>query len=286
MNPINLGGKVCVVTGGSSGIGKETALGLAGLGATVVMSVRDGHRGEEARDEIVTQTRKSDVRLEVCDLLSMSATKEFVKRFGLNYNRPDVLVNNAGGVFSKRQATAEGFERTLALNYLAPVLIARGLASLLVSNAPSRVIDVGSGEHSRGSIDLEDLHMAKHYNSRRAYSSAKLMLTMFTYEFARRFAATGVTANVVQPGFVATNLGRNSGSRLQSALFRMMRPFQTSPRKAAETLVYLSSSAEVEEVTGKCFSGLKEVKTSQASYDEVMQARLWEATSALLSLPQ
>lgn len=285
-NSSNMAGKVCVVTGSSSGIGKATALGLAALGATVVMVVRDQHRGEIAKDEIVAETRNSEIRLEVCDLLSMNATRELVRRFGSSYSRLDVLVNNAGGVFASRQNTPEGFERTLALNYLAPVLIARGLAPLLVSSAPSRVIDVGSGEHARGGLDFGDLRVTGHYSSRKAYSSAKLMLTMFTYELARRLAGTGVTANVVQPGFVATNLGKNSGSGLQSALFRMMRPFQISAEKAAETSVYLSSSVDVKDATGKCFSKMKEVKTSQVSYDEEKQKRLWDVTSGLLSLPK
>jgi NAD(P)-dependent dehydrogenase (short-subunit alcohol dehydrogenase family) len=284
LNSLDMAGRVCIVTGSNSGIGKETALGLAGLGATVVMVVRDRHRGETARNEIVAHGRKGDVRLEVCDLLSMDATRGFVKRFRSNYTRLDVLVNNAGAVFSNRQTTAEGFERTLALDYLAPVLVTRGLAPLMISSAPSRVVNVGSGEHSRGRIDFGDLQMAKHYGSRQAYSNAKLMLTMFTYEFARRFAATGVTANVVQPGFVATNLGRSSGSGLLSVSFWLMRPFQISAKRAAETVVYLASSDEVKSATGKCFSKLKEVTTSQASHDEEMQKRLWDTTSALLTL--
>jgi NAD(P)-dependent dehydrogenase (short-subunit alcohol dehydrogenase family) len=286
LNSSEMVGKVCVVTGSSSGIGKETALGLAELGATVVMVVRDQRRGETAKEEIISKTQNKEIRLEVCDLLSMSATRELVRRLVKSYARLDVLVNNAGGVFSKRQTTAEGFERTLALNYLAPVLIARGSAPLLASSAPSRVIDIGSREHSRGRIDFGDLQMAKRYSSRRAYSNAKLMLTMFTYEFARRLGATEVTANLVQPGFVATNLGKNSGSRLQSVMFGMMRPSQISARKAAETPVYLSSSSDVKGVTGKCYSKQKEVKTSQASYDEEMQKRLWEVTSELLSMPK
>lgn len=143
---------------------------------------------------------------------------------------------------------------------------------------------MGSGDHAHGKIDLEDLQSARQYSSRSAYSDAKLMITMFTYELARRLAGTGVTANLVQPGFVATNLGRNSGSALLSASFRMMRPFQTSAGEAAETPVYLASSEDLDGVTGKCFSRLKEVRTSPLSYDEALQRRLWEETSRLLGL--
>ena len=241
-------------------------------------------RGRIAKEELSAKTKNNDIHLEVCDLLSMGETRELVKRIGASYGRLDVLVNDAGGVFSRRQTTAEGFEQTLALDYLAPVLIARGLVPLLVSSAPSRVINVGSGEHSRGKIDFEDLQMTRHYSSRKAYSNAKLMLTIFTYELARRLGGSGVTANVVQPGFVATSLGKNSGSRLYSVTFGMMRPFQISAQRAAETVVYLSSSAETKDVTGRCYSRLRQVSTSRTSYDEELQSRLWNVTSELLSI--
>jgi NAD(P)-dependent dehydrogenase (short-subunit alcohol dehydrogenase family) len=286
MSSTDMAGRVCLVTGASSGIGKETARGLAALGATVVMAVRDRNRGERVRDEIVSDTRNSEVHLEICDLLLMDSVREFAKRFASSHDSLDVLVNNAGGVFNERQTTPEGFERTLALNYLAPFLLSRELVPLVVSRSDSRVINVGSGDYYRGQIDVADLKMADKYNPRRAYSKAKLMLTMFTYELARRLATSAVTANVVQPGFVATSLGKNSGSRLLSASFLLMRPFQISAQKAAESLVYLSSSADVKGVTGRCFRRTLEVRTSPFSYDEAMQKRLWDATSVILGLPQ
>ena len=281
----SMAGKLCLVTGGTSGIGKEVAIGLARLGAKLIVVGLRPERGGLALEEITRRSGSKEVSLETLDLTLMGSVRQFAERFVSEHPRLDVLVNDAGGVFSKRQTTPEGFERTLALDYLAPFVLSRELLPLLVSSSPSRIINVGSGEHAGGRIDLEDMQMAQGYASRRAYSNAKLMLTMFTYELARRLAGADVTANLVQPGFVATNLGRDSGSRLLWASFRMMRPFQTSPQKAAETLVYVASSKEVQGVTGKCYSKMREIETSKTSHDRELQTRLWETTSRLLGLP-
>lgn len=277
-------GKVCVVTGANSGIGRETVLALAGMGARVVMAVRDRERGEKARAEIVGETGSNEVDLMVCDVSLMSEVRRFAGEFTGNYDRLDVLINNAGAVFYKRQVTPESFERTLALNYLGPFLLTRELLPLLKSSVPSRVISLSSGLHKSGKVDFGDLQSEKDYEGMRAYRSAKLMVLMFTYELARRLEGSGVSVNAVQPGFAATNLGRNSGSRLQSFMFGMMRPFQASAKKAAETSVYLASSKEVEGVTGKCFARMKETATAPASYDQQMQRQLWETTEKLLGL--
>ncbi|WP_455283887.1 SDR family oxidoreductase [[Eubacterium] cellulosolvens] len=278
-------GKVCIVTGSNSGIGRETALALANMGATVVMVVRNLGRGENARAEIVDETGNHATRLMTCDLSSMHSIRQFVKEFKQQRERLDVLINNAGALFSRRQTTLDGFERTLAVNYLGPFLLTHELLPLLKSGAPSRAINVGSGLHKSGKVDFDDLQSEKNYNAMNAYANAKLMFTRYTYELARRLAGTGITANVVEPGFVATNLGRNSGSHLYSLVHRMMRPFQISAKKGAETSVYLASAHEVEGVTGKCFSRLRETTTAQVSYDQQMQGHLWDATVELLGLP-
>jgi len=278
-------GKVCIVTGSNSGIGKETALALANMGARVVVVVRNWERGEKARQEIMNKTGNHATLRMICDISSMDSIREFAKQFKAQYNRLDVLINNAGAVFSRRQTTIEGFERTIAVNYLGPFLLTCELLPLLKSSAPSRVINVGSGMHRSGKMDFDDLQSEKTYNAMNAYANAKLMLTTHTYELARRLDGTGVTVNVVEPGFVATNLGTNSGSHLYSLMFKMTRPFQVSAKKGAETSVYLASAREVEGVTGKCFSGLKETTTAQVSYDQQLQRRLWDATVRLLGLP-
>ena len=263
--------KVCIVTGSNSGMGKETALALANMGAKVVMVVRNPERGEKALAEIISKTGNHSTALMVCDLSSMDSIRYFVREFKNKYDRLDVLVNNAGAIFSKRQTTVDGFERTLAVNYLGLFLLTQELLPLLKSSAPSRIINISSGLHKSGKIDFDDLQSMREYNGRKAYNNAKLMVIMHAYELARRLEDTGVAVNVVLPGFVATNLGRNSGSRLQSFMFRIVRPMQVSAKKGAETTIYLASSSEVKGVTGRCFSRLKETTTAPISYDQQMQ---------------
>jgi NAD(P)-dependent dehydrogenase (short-subunit alcohol dehydrogenase family) len=285
-------GKICIITGSNSGIGKETATNLVKMGATIVMVVRDQERGEKARTEIVKQTGNNSVDLMICDLSSMDSIRHFVKEFKRKYDRLDVLVNNAGAMFNKREVTSEGFEKTVAVNYLGPFLLTRELLDLLKSSAPSRIINVSSGLAKNGKVDLDDLQSEKNYKGTKAYSkvrapvyaNTKLMLMMFTYELARRLKGSGVTANVLMPGFVATNLGKNSGSLSSSIMFKMVRPMQVSAKKGAETSIYLASSEDVKDVTGKCFIKKKEAMTCPASYDEELQKRLWNKTESMLSL--
>jgi NAD(P)-dependent dehydrogenase (short-subunit alcohol dehydrogenase family) len=279
-------GKVCIVTGSNSGIGKETALALASMGASVVMVVRNQERGEKARAEIVDKTGSDTTALMICDLSSMNSVRQFAIEFKDQHDRLDVLINNAGALVGKRQNAVDGFETTLAVNYLGPFLLTHELLPLLKSSAPSRVINVGSGMHRTGKIDFDDLKSDNSYNAMSAYANSKLMMTTYTYELARRLRGTGVTVNVVEPGFVATKLGRNSGSLLYSLGFSLMRPFQVSAKKGAETSVCLASAREVEGVTGKCFSKLRETTTARISYDRQSQRLLWDATVRLLELDE
>ena len=275
-------GKVCIVTGSNSGIGKETALALAGMGAVVVMAVRNRERGERARSEIIEETGNQATDLMICDVSSIESIRRFAREFKEKYDRLDVLINNAGAVFSNRQTTPDGVEMTLAVNYLGPFLLTLELLPLLKASAPSRVINLSSGMHGTGKINLDDLQSEKGYRGMQTYAKAKLMVTTITYEWARRLDGTGVAVNVVEPGFVATNLGRNSGSLISSIMFGLVRPIQISPRKGAETSVYVATSDELEGVTGKCFAKLKE--KPKISYDREIQRRLWDSTMDLLGV--
>jgi NAD(P)-dependent dehydrogenase (short-subunit alcohol dehydrogenase family) len=279
-----MSGKICIVTGSNSGIGKETALALVEMDATVIMVVRSQEKGQKVLDEIIVQTGKHSVSLMLCDMSSVASIRAFVKEFKKKYDRLDVLVNNAGGQFSKREVTPEGFERTFMVDYLAPFLLTHELLDLLKASAPSRIINVSSGLAKNGKINFDDLQSVKDYKGMQVYSNAKLMLMLFTYELSRLLEGTGVSANVLMPGFVATNLGKNSGSRLSSIMFKMVRPMQINAKKGAETSVYLASSDEARDVSGKCFAKKKEVVTCPASYDESVQKRLWNETFALLGL--
>ncbi len=284
-------GKICIVTGSNSGIGKETALGLAKMGAIVVMVVRNKERGEKALVEIAKQSGNNSVDLMTCDLSSMESIRQFSKEFKKKYTRLDVLVNNAGAVFNRREVTPEGFERTFAVNYLGPFLLTHELLDVLKGSAPSRIINVSSGLAKDGKVDLDDLQGEnptgkKAYSHARSpfYANTKLMLILYTYELARRLQCSGVTVNVLYPGFTATNLGKNSGSLRSSIMFKMVRPMQQSVKKGAETSIYLASSDEASGITGKCFEKKKEELTCPASYDEDLQRRLWIKTERLLGL--
>jgi NAD(P)-dependent dehydrogenase (short-subunit alcohol dehydrogenase family) len=277
-------GKVCIVTGSNSGIGKETALALTGMGATVVMAVRDPQRGEAARAEIIKRTGKDTVDLMLCDLSSTNSVRLFVEEFSAKYDRLDVLINNAGAACHERQITEDGFERSLAVNYLGPFLLTRELLPLLERSAPSRVINLSSGLHGRAKIDFDDIQSERNYKGMRAYESTKLMILMYTYELARRLEGTGVTANVVLPGFVATNLGANMGGLRNKIMFKLVRPFQINAEKGAETSVYVATSPELESVTGRCFAKSQERLSSEESYDESVQKKLWDVAESLLGL--
>jgi NAD(P)-dependent dehydrogenase (short-subunit alcohol dehydrogenase family) len=280
----NMRGNVCIVTGSNSGIGRETALALAAMDATVVMVVRNRERGEKARVEIIEETGNKATDLMICDVSSADSIRLFADEFKDRYDRLDVLINNAGAVFGKRQTTPDGFERTFAVNHLGAFLLTCELLPVLKSSAPSRVINVSSGMHKTGKIDFNDLQSERKYKSMEVYASSKLMVTTITYEWARRLEGAGVTMNVVEPGFVATNLGRNSGSLMSSIMFGLMKPIQVNPRKGAETSVYAASSGEVEGVTGRCFAKLKETTTAEISYDRDVQRRLWDETVKLLGM--
>jgi NAD(P)-dependent dehydrogenase (short-subunit alcohol dehydrogenase family) len=281
---IDMKNKVCIVTGANSGIGKATALGLARMGSRVVMVCRNMERGENARSEIIEKSGNKSVDLLICDVSSMSSIRKFAAEYSGKYPRLDVLINNAGAVFNTRSITEEDFERTFALDLLGPVLLSHELMPILRKNAPSRIINISSGLHKNGVVDLGNLQSDGKYNGMKVYSNTKLMLMMFTYEQARRLQGTGVTFNVVLPGFAATNLGKNSESLMSNILFRMVRPMQISPEEAAETVIYLASSDEVRDVSGKCFEKMKQRQTAPQSYDQDMQLKIWEKANTLLGI--
>jgi NAD(P)-dependent dehydrogenase (short-subunit alcohol dehydrogenase family) len=277
-------GKVCIVTGSNSGIGRETALALAEMGSTVVMVVRNLERGQTAREHILQEVKEAHIELMQCDVASRSSIEKFASEFKSRFDSLHVLVNNAGAVFSKRQVTGEGIERTLALNYLGPFLLTRELLPFLKSSAPSRVINLCSGLYKSGEVVLDDLQSENKYSSQKVYRNSKLLLLMHTYSLAKKLEGSGVTVNAVLPGFVATNLGKNSGSRMQALMFGMMKHFQLSPKEGAETSVYAASSTEVEGLSGKCFSKKQVMSTTDTSNDETLQMQLWAKTLEILGL--
>lgn len=277
-------GKTVVITGANSGIGKATSIQLAKMGATVVMACRDKERGLAARTEIQTLSKSPNVHLFILDLASQASVRQFALDFESRYRRLDVLINNAGTVLTKRDVTEDKIVEMFAVNYLSPFLLTNLLLPRLVASVPSRVVNLTSALHSSAELDFKDIQGKKHYKASSAYAKTKLAVVMFTYELARRLRVTGVTANCVNPGPVATNLGR-SDAGLFGAVMLVTTPFLPSSEEGAAGPVYLASAPELSQVTGKYYVGKKEQPSSQASYDEAAAKKLWEV-SVQLTAPQ
>jgi NAD(P)-dependent dehydrogenase (short-subunit alcohol dehydrogenase family) len=277
-------GKICMVTGANSGIGKATALALAQMGATVVMVCRDRARGEQARSEITTKSRNNAVDLLQADLSSQQSIRQLVENFQHHYPHLHVLINNAGAAFPGRRETVDGLEMTFAVNYLAPFLLTHLLLDMLTASAPARIVNVSSGSHKAGYIKLDNLQSKNPYRSMKVYGQAKLAVVLFTYELARRLEGTGVTVNCLHPGFVATNFAQSDVGPAFRLLVKVIGSFGTSPQEGAKTSIYLASSPEVEGVTGKYVVKSIPKRSAAISYDESLQRQLWEQSAKLVNL--
>lgn len=275
-------GKVCMVTGATSGIGQVTALELAKMGAIVVAMGRNPQKGVKTVEMIKRHSASETVAFLEADLSSQQSIRELVQTFTRQYDHLHVLVNNAGAVYGKRETSVDEIEMTFALDHLGPFLLTELLLPLLKSSAPARIVTVSSRVHATGHINFDDLQGEKHYASFRAYGQAKLANVLFTYELARRLQGTGVTANCVAPGIVATNFGANNGGPM--AFFSRATHFiARTPEKGAETSIYLASSPLVEGVTGKYFFDRVEKKSSKESYDAAIAQQLWEVSTQMTS---
>ena len=275
-----MAGKVCLVTGATSGIGEETALGLARLGATVVVAGRSAARCAATVDRIGRQTGNSSVEFLLADLSSQKEVHALAAEFKIRHDRLDVLVNNAGAIVLSRRKSVDGLELTFALNHLSYFVLTDLLLDVLVSSAPARIVNVSSSSHRRTQINFDDLQKQRRYTGFRAYAQSKLANVLFTYELARRLEGTGVTANALHPGLVATNFLTNNG-RLGHFLAFFMRIRGMSSAKGARTSIYLASSDEVEGVSGLYFEKERAVRSAPASYDQAAAARLWEISAEL-----
>jgi len=277
-------GKICLVTGATSGIGKATALGLAQMGATVVMVGRDREKGEAVQREIKTKSGNEAVDLLLADLSSQESIRQLAEDFLQRYTKLHVLINNAGLISLRRRETVDGLEVTFAVNLLAPFLLTNLLLDVIKASAPSRIINVSSASHEAGYINMDDLE--RHYRYLRAYGQSKLALVLFTYELARRLQGTGVTANCLHPGFVASNFGQNGTGPISRAVVNLIfSSFGISPEEGAKTSIFLATSPEVEGVTGKYFVKSIPKRSAPITYDETLQGKLWEESARLVKLP-
>jgi NAD(P)-dependent dehydrogenase (short-subunit alcohol dehydrogenase family) len=277
-------GKTVLITGGTGGIGKAAAVGLASMGARVGITGRDKDRAERAALEIGAASGSPGVDVFVAELSSQAEVRRMADEVLAAYPRLDVLVNNVGGFWDRRHMTADGLEHTFALNHLAPFLLTNLLLDRLIASAPARVVTVASGAQSMGKIDFNDLMGEHDYSGQRAYNQSKLANVMFTYELARRLETTGVTATALHPGMTNTSFSAEDPARAMAPVVFVVRPFMRSPRKGAETVVYLASSSAVEGVTGSYYANRKAKKSNQSSYDREVTKRLWRVSADLVGV--
>jgi NAD(P)-dependent dehydrogenase (short-subunit alcohol dehydrogenase family) len=276
-------GKVCMVMGATSGVGLVTAQALAREGATVIVVGRNPERGAATVSRIQQETGNSAVELMVADLSVQAQVRQLASEVQRRFAHLDLLINNAGALFNQRQLSHEGIEMTFALNHLAYFLLTNLLLDRLKTSASARIINVSSEAHRGARLDFANLQGQHSYRGWRAYARSKFANILFTYELARRLEGTGVVANVLHPGFVATNFGRNNRG-ITAVLWRVLQLAAISPEQGAETIIYLASSAEVKGITGRYFVKKKAVRSSEASYDRAAAERLWQVSVELTGL--
>ena len=279
-----MNGKTVLITGGTGGIGRAAAIGLATMGARVGITGRDRTRAEAAAAVIVRESGNPAVDVFVADMSSQAEVRRLANDLLAAYPRLDVLLNNVGGFWAHRHETVDGLEHTFALNHLAPFLLTSLLLDRLKASAPARVVTVSSGAQSMGKIDFDDLMGERKYSGQQAYNQSKLANVMFTYELARRLAGTGVTATALHPGMTDTSFSAEDPSRFFAPLVVVARPFMKTPERGAETSVYLASSPAAEGLTGLYFANRTAKRSNKSSYDTAATARLWRVSADLVGL--
>jgi retinol dehydrogenase-12 len=273
-------GKTVVITGATSGIGEVAALELAGMGARIVMVARDKTRGEATLAKLNEQAPGLAHKVHYADLAQLAEMKRVAAEIAASEPRIDVLINNAGALFSQRQVTQDGFELTFALDHLSYFVVTAGLRERLLASAPARIVNTSSDAHKAARLDIDDLRSAKNYTGVQAYARAKLENILFTRELAKRLKGTGVTANALHPGVVATRFGHESGG-IVSPLLKLVQRFAISPQKGAETIVYLASSPDVATTSGEYFYKRRPSAPSRAARDDHLAAELWQKSVEL-----
>lgn len=271
---------ICLVTGGTDGIGKATALGLAKLDTTVVIVGRNAGKAGRVVDEIRNVTQNPHVEAMIADFSSLDRVRSLADDFKTRYKRLDVLVNNAGLVTHERELSQDGLELMFAVNYLAPFLLTNLLLDVMKQSVPARIVNVSSMGYKRGRINFDDLQSERDFDHRRAYYQTRLGMVLFTFALARRLEGSGVTANVLHPGIVKTNLSHNYMGNPVFRFFEQM--IAVSPEKGAQTSLYLATSPEVEGITGEYFTKQHIEQATETSRNQAMQEQLWDVSEALL----
>jgi retinol dehydrogenase 12 len=278
-------GKVVVITGATSGIGEVAAQRLAGMGARIVLVARDPARGEATLKRLPGSDGGVGHTVHYGDLSRISEMKRLALRIAAAEPRIDVLINNAGAMFGRRQMTEDNLELTFAVNHMAYFVLANELRDSLFAAAPARVVNTASDAHRRRVLDFDDLQSAKAYSAIKVYGQSKLCNILFTRELARRWSGTRVTANCLHPGFVATRFGDGSGGLL-SRIVSVAKMFAISPEKGAETIVYLASSPDVADVSGEYYFRCRPATPSAAARDDAAAKRLWTLSAKLAGITE
>ena len=272
-------GKTCLVTGANSGIGKETALGLARMGARVVLVCRNPQKGERALADIQRETGSTQLELLRADMASLESVRALAAQVRQRGPRLDVLINNAGAAVPSRTLSVDGIELTVAGNHLGPALLTLLLLDLLRSSAPSRIVNVSSEAQRNARLDMDDLQFARRqYNGLAAYAQSKLLMNAFTFELARRLEGTGVTVNCLHPGVVSTNIWPADAPWFFKLAVGVMKPFMLSAKRGADVSLYLATSPDVASVTGQYFVKSKPADSHPLSRDPKVMAGVWQWT--------
>ncbi|WP_257349461.1 SDR family oxidoreductase [Pseudalkalibacillus decolorationis] len=267
--------KNVIITGANSGMGLATTVNMAKRGYQVIMACRDPKRGERALQEAKQQSGSDRIELLICDLGSLESIRAFVEKFRANYDRVDVLINNAGVVSVKRETTSDGFESMMGVNHLGHFLLTNLLLDLLISAPQGRIIVLSSGAHKIGRIQFDDPYLSKGYRVWKGYAHSKLANILFTKELARRLKDTNVTTNCVHPGAVGTSLGVNRKTGFGKSVHTLLRSFFLTPAEGAETAIYLASSDEVRAISGEYFYKKKIAPVSSRAKDPELAKKLW-----------
>lgn len=277
---------IFLITGATNGIGKAAARAIAAQGGQVVIVGRDRQKTEATVAELRQAAGHPHIDYLLADLSSLAEVRGLAQEFSARHSRLDVLVNNAGAFFSRRLQTVDGLEMTFALNHLSYFLLTNLLLDTLKASAPARVVNVSSGAEAGARVDWEDLQMTRKYSGFQAYALSKRCNLYFTFELARRLQGAGVTVNAMHPGSVATGFWTNPLGRMNRLLSPLIRLTMRSPEKAAETVVYLATSPQAAETTGKYFVDKRVKNPSRAAQDQAAAQRLWQISVQLTSLSQ
>lgn len=277
-------GKTCIITGATDGIGLETAARLAMLEAKLVLVGRNRQKGEAALRSLRSRVPGVSVEIHYADLSRRDDILRLAPELLSAAPRIDVLLNNAGALFTRREVTAERLERTFALNHMGYFLLTQLLRERLIASAPARIVNVASEAHRDATLDFDDLQNAAGYRGLKTYQRSKLCNILFTRELARQLSGSGVTANSLHPGFVASSFGDNNRGPFRLALGLAKRFVAISVERGAETPVYAASSPDLREITGRYFDKCRERAPSAAAQDDQAARRLWEESLKLAGL--